>query len=114
MSNFTTTRRQLILGSVAAASATWWPQGASAQAWPSRPVRLVVPFPPGGLIDQMARLMAPRLSREIGQPVVIDNKPGAGGNVGAAEAARAPADGYTLLMASPPLTISPAIYPTLP
>jgi tripartite-type tricarboxylate transporter receptor subunit TctC len=114
MSNFTTTRRQLILGSVAAASATWWPQGASAQAWPSKPVRLVVPFPPGGLIDQMARLMAPRLSREIGQPVVIDNKPGAGGNVGAAEAARAPADGYTLLMASPPLTISPAIYPTLP
>ena len=114
MSNFTTTRRQLILASAAAASATWWPQGASAQAWPSKPVRLVVPFPPGGLIDQMARLMAPRLSREIGQPVVIDNKPGAGGNVGAAEAARAPADGYTLLMASPPLTISPAIYPTLP
>ena len=114
MSNFTTTRRQLILASAAAASATWWPQGASAQAWPSKPVRLVVPFPPGGLIDQMARLMAPRLSREIGQPVVIDNKPGAGGNVGAAEAARAPADGYTLLMASPPLTISPAIYPTMP
>ena len=114
MSNFTTTRRQLILASAAAASATWWPQGASAQAWPSKPVRLVVPFPPGGLIDQMARLMAPRLSREIGQPVVIDNKPGAGGNVGTAEAARAPADGYTLLMASPPLTISPAIYPTLP
>jgi tripartite-type tricarboxylate transporter receptor subunit TctC len=109
-----TTRRQLILASTAAASAAWWPQGASAQAWPSKPVRLVVPFPPGGLIDQMARLMAPRLSREIGQPVVIDNKPGAGGNVGAAEAARAPADGYTLLMASPPLTISPAIYPTLP
>jgi len=109
-----TTRRQLILASAAAASAAWWPQGASAQAWPSKPVRLVVPFPPGGLIDQMARLMAPRLAREIGQPVVIDNKPGAGGNVGAAEAARAPADGYTLLMASPPLTISPAIYPTLP
>jgi tripartite-type tricarboxylate transporter receptor subunit TctC len=109
-----TTRRQLILASTAAASAAWWPQGASAQAWPSKPVRLVVPFPPGGLIDQMARLMAPRLAREIGQPVVIDNKPGAGGNVGAAEAARAPADGYTLLMASPPLTISPAIYPTLP
>jgi hypothetical protein len=114
MSNFTATRRQLILASATAASAAWWPQGASAQAWPSKPVRLVVPFPPGGLIDQMARLMAPRLAREIGQPVVIDNKPGAGGNVGAAEAARAPADGYTLLMASPPLTISPAIYPTLP
>lgn len=113
MSTFNT-RRQLVLASAAALSTTWWPQTASAQAWPSRPVRLVVPFPPGGLIDQMARLMAPRLAREIGQPVVIDNKPGAGGNVGAAEAARAPADGYTLLMASPPLTISPAIYPSLP
>ena len=85
-----------------------------AQAWPARPIRLVVPFPPGGLIDNMARLVGSRLSQELGQPVVIDNKPGAGGNVGAAEAARAPADGYTLLMASPALTISPAIYRNLP
>ena len=85
-----------------------------AQAWPARPVRLVVPFPPGGLIDNMARLVGSRLSQELGQPVVIDNNPGAGGNVGAAEVARAPADGYTLLMASPALTISPAIYKNLP
>ena len=85
-----------------------------AQAWPARPIRLVVPFPPGGLIDNMARLVGSRLSQELGQPVVIDNKPGAGGNVGAAEAARATADGYTLLMASPALTISPAIYRNLP
>jgi len=74
----------------------------------------VVPFPPGGLIDNMARLVGNRLVQELGQPVVIDNKPGAGGNVGATEAARAPADGYTLLMASPALTISPAIYKNLP
>ena len=85
-----------------------------AQAWPARPIRLVVPFPPGGLIDNMARLVGNRLGQELGQPVVIDNKPGAGGNVGAAEVARAPADGYTLLMASPALTISPAIYKNLP
>ena len=85
-----------------------------AQTWPARPIRLVVPFPPGGLIDNMARLVGTRLSQELGQPVVIDNKPGAGGNLGAAEAARAPADGYTLLMASPALTISPAIYKNLP
>ena len=85
-----------------------------AQAWPARPIRLVVPFPPGGLIDNMARLVGSRLSQELGQPVVIDNKPGAGGNVGATEAARAPADGYTLLMASPALTISPAVYKNLP
>jgi tripartite-type tricarboxylate transporter receptor subunit TctC len=84
------------------------------QAWPAKPIRLVVPYPPGGLIDNMARLIAPRLSQELGQAIVIDNKPGAGGNVGAAEAARASADGYTLLMASPPLTISPALYKTLP
>jgi tripartite-type tricarboxylate transporter receptor subunit TctC len=75
---------------------------------------LVVPFPPGGLIDNMARLVGPKLALELGQPIVIDNKPGAGGNLGAAEAARAAADGYTLLMASPPLTISPALYSKLP
>jgi len=97
-----------------AAASPWLAPAASAQEWPSRPLRLVVPFPPGGLIDQMARLVAPRLAQELGQPVVIDNKPGAGGNLGAAEAARASADGYTLLMASPPLTISPALYAKLP
>ena len=90
------------------------PAQAWAQAWPTRPVRLVVPFPPGGLIDNMARLLGPRLSQELGQPVVIDNKPGAGGNLGAGEASRAAADGYTLLMASPPLTINPALYKKLP
>jgi tripartite-type tricarboxylate transporter receptor subunit TctC len=94
-------------------TALTWPLAGLAQAWPSRPVRLVVPFPPGGLIDNMARLMGPAIAKELGQPVVIENKPGAGGNVGAAEVARAAADGYTLLMASPPLTISPALYPSL-
>ena len=84
-----------------------------AQSWPVRPIKLIVPFPPGGLIDNMARLMAPKLALDLGQPVMIDNKPGAGGNVGAAEAARAAPDGYTLLMASPPLTISPALYASL-
>ncbi|CDS54546.1 putative exported protein [Polaromonas sp. CG9_12] len=66
------------------------------------------------MIDNMARLVGSRLAQELGQAVVIDNKPGAGGNVGAAEVARSPADGYTLLMASPPLTISPALYESLP
>ena len=87
---------------------------AQAQAYPNRPVKLVVPFPPGGLIDNMARLIGPRLSVELGQPVVIENKPGVGGNLGASEVAKATADGYTLLMASPPMTISPVLYKTLP
>lgn len=103
-------RDALTLGAAALAA----PALLHAQSFPSRPLKLVVPFPPGGLIDNMARLIAPKLAQELGQPVVIDNKPGAGGNLGAAEAARAAADGYTLLMASPPLTISPALYPQLP
>ncbi len=103
-------RRQALLAATALLAAP----ALHAQAWPSRTIRLVVPFPPGGLIDRMARLMAPRLGSELGQTVVIDNKPGVGGNLGAAEVARAAADGYTLLMASPPLTISPALYPQLP
>ncbi len=105
------TRRHCL---AAGAAALALPALVSAQAWPAKPIRLIVPFPPGGLIDNMARLVGPRLAQELGQPVVIDNKPGAGGNLGAAEAARAQADGYTLLMASPPLTISPALYASLP
>ena len=105
-------RQSLVLS--AALMSTGLTMPALAQAWPTRPIRLVVPFPPGGLIDVMARLVAPRLTQELGQAAVIDNKPGAGGNIGAAEVARAPADGYTLLMASPPLTISPALYASLP
>mgnify|MGYP003600048568 CR=1 FL=1 len=108
-----TARRHYVQGMGLCLLATL-PLAALSQAYPSRPIRLVVPFPPGGLIDNMARLVGNRLAQELGQPVVIDNKPGAGGNVGAAEVARAPADGYTLLMASPALTISPAIYKNLP
>lgn len=85
-----------------------------AQNYPNRAIKLVVPFPPGGLIDNAARLIGPELSKELGQPVVIENKPGAGGNLGAAEVAKASPDGYTLLMASAPLSISPALYKTLP
>ena len=103
-------RHTLLLAGASLTLPTW----AYAQAWPAKPIKLVVPFPPGGLIDNMARLISQRLAQELGQPLVIDNKPGAGGNVGAAEVARAAADGYTLLMASPPLTISPALYASMP
>ncbi len=110
------TRRNFLLALAAAAVS---PHSGMALAqvpapWPTRPLRLVVPFPPGGLIDTMARLVAPHLGQALGQPVVVDNRPGAGGNIGAAEVARAAPDGHTLLMASPPLTISPAVYASLP
>jgi tripartite-type tricarboxylate transporter receptor subunit TctC len=68
------------------------------KSWPDRPVKLVVPFPPGGSVDLVARAIAPRLSQELGQPVVIENKGGASGTIGSAEVARARPDGYTLLM----------------
>jgi tripartite-type tricarboxylate transporter receptor subunit TctC len=87
---------------------------AAAQSYPNKPIKLVVPFPPGGLIDNAARLISPALSKELGQAIVIENKSGAGGNLGAAEVAKATPDGYTLLMASAPLSISPVLYKTLP
>ncbi|MEA3154906.1 MAG: hypothetical protein QOK44_2495 [Betaproteobacteria bacterium] len=69
-----------------------------AEAWPSRSIRFIVPYPPGGPTDLMARSMSGRLSEALGQTVVVDNRPGAGGNVGAEVAAKSPPDGYTLLM----------------
>lgn len=68
-----------------------------AQSYPSRPIRLIVPFPPGGGADNLARIVMPKVSEFLGQSIVIDNKPGAGGNLGGEQVARAPADGYTLL-----------------
>jgi tripartite-type tricarboxylate transporter receptor subunit TctC len=75
--------------------------------WPNKPITLIVPFPPGGVSDIVARPLAQALARELGQPVVIDNKVGAGGALGIGAAARAPADGYTLLLALPSISILP-------
>jgi len=86
---------------------------ASAQNFPTRSVTIVVPFPPGGLIDLVARILQPRLQTELGQPVVVENRSGAGGNVGAEAVARAGADGHTLLLGNPSLAISPLIYKQL-
>src|SRR5205809_7562309 len=84
-------------------------------AYPSRPIKLVVPYPPGALTDLLARAIAERLAANIGQPVVIDNKPGAGTLVGAEFVAKQAPDGYTLLMAtSTTLGISPALYQPSP
>jgi tripartite-type tricarboxylate transporter receptor subunit TctC len=75
-----------------------WPLGALAQDYPNRVVRLVVPFPPGGVVDISGRLLAEELGRQLGANVIVDNKVGAGGTIGAGEVARAPADGYTILL----------------
>ena len=87
---------------------------AFAQAWPDKPIRLIVNFGTGGAPDMVARLYAPRLSEALGQPVVVENRAGAGGNIGVEAVARSAADGYTLLSsASSSFVIGPHIYTKL-
>jgi tripartite-type tricarboxylate transporter receptor subunit TctC len=98
-----------VLGALALASA------ASAQSrFPERPLRFIVPFPPGGGNDILARGIAPKLAEFLGQPVVIDNRPGAGGNIGTDIAAKSPPDGYTIVIASNQVTINPWLFSKLP
>jgi tripartite-type tricarboxylate transporter receptor subunit TctC len=79
--------------------------------YPDRPIRIIVPYTPGGTVDVLARLFGPRLTEAWGQPVVVDNRPGAGGNIGAEAAAKSPPDGYTLFLSTnAPLTINIAAY----
>src|SRR5688500_382920 len=80
------------------------------EAWPSRPLRFILPFPPGGSTDILGRLIAERLAAGLGQPVVTENRGGAGGNVGAEAAARSAPDGYTIVLVAPSLAISPTLY----
>jgi tripartite-type tricarboxylate transporter receptor subunit TctC len=100
----------LALGAVLALAAC----GAQAQAYPNRPVRLVVPFAPGGFTDVVARILGQKLSQSLGQQFVVENKAGAGSTIGSDFVAKAPPDGYTLLMVSSTHVISPWIYRNLP
>jgi tripartite-type tricarboxylate transporter receptor subunit TctC len=88
----------------------WSACAAWGQAWPSKPIRMVVAFPPGGPTDIVSRVIAQRLSEQLGQQVIIDNKPGAGGNIAAELIANAPADGHTLFYNTSAVVIGPALY----
>ncbi|MFO1163239.1 MAG: tripartite tricarboxylate transporter substrate binding protein [Reyranellaceae bacterium] len=109
-------RRRHVLGGLAgAAIAGPAATAAVAQAWPARPIRLVVGYTPGGGNDLIARIVSARLQELLGQSVLVDNKPGAAGIIAAELVAKAPADGYTLMVApSGPMTINPAVYAKLP
>ena len=112
----TLTRRDLIAAAFSPALSPFAAATAHAQgAWPNKPVRIVVPFAASGTTDILARALAPELQRVFGQAFVVDNKPGAGGNSGAAEVAKSPADGYTLLMGTVGTqAINPSLYPKMP
>src|SRR5690606_29057618 len=88
---------------------------AAAQAWPARPIRFVVPYPPGGPLDQVARALAEKLREPLGQPVVVENRPGAGGNIGADLVAKAAPDGYSIVMGAVAThAINPYLYAKMP
>ncbi len=87
---------------------------ALAQGYPNKPVRLIVPFAPGGNADIIARILIPKMSEALGQPIVIDNRGGAGGTIGTEAAARSAPDGYTLLLVSAAHVINPAVFRKLP
>jgi tripartite-type tricarboxylate transporter receptor subunit TctC len=106
-------RRRFLHLVAGAAALPALPRLASAQAYPSRPVRIVAPFAAGGTGDILARLIGQWLSERLGQPFVVENRPGAGTNVGTEVVVHAPADGYTLLLVIPPAAINVTLYEKL-
>ena len=116
MSRFQLTRwaaRMVVAVSVASAGTLAWAQGAA--NWPQRPIRIVIPHPPGGPSDLIARSVLERLNATLKQPVILDNRAGAGGNIGAQEAARSAPDGYTWMLGTDTIvTVNPHVYRNMP
>jgi tripartite-type tricarboxylate transporter receptor subunit TctC len=112
------TRRSLLTTTAATSLTSLMPHLSFAQGagdWPNKPIKFVVPYPPGGPTDLMARILAPRLQAALGQPVVVENRAGAGGNLGSDQVAKGAADGYTLLLAaSGPMAVNKSLYKALP
>ncbi|MCC7483428.1 MAG: tripartite tricarboxylate transporter substrate binding protein [Burkholderiales bacterium] len=109
-----TTRRRILQWSGAALAAAALPRPASAQKWPARPIRAIVPFTAGSTTDIVGRTVLNELSAALGQTIVVENRSGAGGSIGTAVAARAEPDGYTILIHASAHTAAPAVYPNAP
>jgi tripartite-type tricarboxylate transporter receptor subunit TctC len=107
--------RRLALSAILAASALLAGTNATAQAWPSKPIRLINPYTPGGTSDILARAVAIKLGERLGQPVIVESKPGAGGNIGTDYVAKSPPDGYTLVLGNiGPMSVNSSMYKTMP
>jgi tripartite-type tricarboxylate transporter receptor subunit TctC len=106
-----TTRRSVLVQSAATIAALSLPRGAFAQAFPSKPVKIVVPFPPGGPADTAVRIAQPGMEKALGQSIIVENVPGAAGGIGAQRVKAAEPDGYTLLQAASPHTSNAAVKP---
>jgi len=109
-----TTRRKFLLWSGAVLATPALPRLASAQNWPARPLRAIVPFTPGSTIDVIGRIVLDPLSAALGQPIVVENRGGAGGTIGTALVAKAEPDGHTILIHASAHSAAPAVYPNLP
>ena len=107
-------RRQFLHFATGAAALPFAPHVARAQAYPTRPVRWIIPFPPGGGADIVSRIMASWLSDRLGQPIIIESKPGGGTNIGTQTVVNSPPDGYTLLLYGSSAAINATFYATLP
>ena len=114
MHTLRTLSRRRVVQALAFTLAAWGGGSAVAQAWPNKAISLVVPFPPGGTTDVLARALGEKLSQRLGQPVIVENKPGAGATLGADYVAKAKADGHTLLVGAVHHTIASSVYKKLP